>query len=154
MNQMMSQSCIPGIIPTWSNYFILFMLMAIPVAYGSSQARFWIRAAAAILLQRHSNARSEPHWQTDTHHSSWQCQILNPLSKARGQTTCVLMNTSQVHYQWATIGTPYLELVVWYFYHAEFFSLLIDCLEFCTYFLQGYMTIIFFRYDASICLGK
>ena len=29
--------------------------------------------------------------------SSWQCQILNPLSKARDQT-CILMDTSQIHF--------------------------------------------------------
>ena len=27
----------------------------------------------------------------DLHHSSWQCQILHPLNKARDQT-CILMN--------------------------------------------------------------
>ena len=31
----------------------------------------------------------------DLHHSSWQCQILNPLSEARDPTR-ILMNTSQV----------------------------------------------------------
>ena len=31
------------------------------------------------------------------YHSSWQLQILNPLSKARDQT-CILMDTSQVCY--------------------------------------------------------
>ena len=41
----------------------------------------------------------------DLHHSSWQHQILNPLSKARDQT-CIFMNTSQVRYCWATTGTP------------------------------------------------
>ena len=29
------------------------------------------------------------------HHSSWQCQILNPLGEARDQT-CILMDSSQV----------------------------------------------------------
>ena len=32
----------------------------------------------------------------DLHHKSWQCRILNPLSKARDQT-CVLMDASQIH---------------------------------------------------------
>jgi len=31
----------------------------------------------------------------DLHHSSWQCQILNPLSEARDQTS-ILMDTSRV----------------------------------------------------------
>ena len=39
--------------------------MAIPAAYGSSQARGPIRAAAASLRHNHTNARSEPHlWPT------------------------------------------------------------------------------------------
>ena len=32
------------------------------------------------------------------HHSSHQCQILNPLSEAR-DGTCILMDSSQVHYR-------------------------------------------------------
>ena len=39
------------------------------------------------------------------YHSSWQCWIFNPLSEARGWTW-ILIGTSQVHYCWATIGTP------------------------------------------------
>ena len=38
-------------------------------------------------------------------HSLQQCQILNPLSRA-GDWTCILMDTSQVHCGWATVGTP------------------------------------------------
>ena len=33
----------------------------------------------------------------DLHHSSWQCQILKPLSKARDRT-CILMDTSWIHF--------------------------------------------------------
>ena len=42
----------------------------------------------------------------DPHHSSWQHQILNLLSKARDQT-CIFMDTSLVHYHWATTETPF-----------------------------------------------
>ena len=45
--------------------FIFFVVVAIswgaPAAYGSSQARGQIRAAASGLHHSHSNARSEPH---------------------------------------------------------------------------------------------
>ena len=37
------------------------LFRAIPVAYGSTQARSRIRATAASLLRSHSNAKSEPH---------------------------------------------------------------------------------------------
>ena len=40
------------------------------------------------------------------HHGSRQHQILNPLSEA-GDCTCILMDTSQVRYWWAMMGTPW-----------------------------------------------
>ena len=58
---------------------IFFLFIAAPVAYGSSQARGRIRAAAASL--RHSQAILDPSLICDQHHSLQQCQILNPLSK-------------------------------------------------------------------------
>ena len=39
------------------------------------------------------------------HHSSQQCRILYPLSNIRDRT-CVLMDTSQIHFCLATTGTP------------------------------------------------
>ena len=41
----------------------------------------------------------------DLRNSSRQCQILNPLSEARGRT-CILMDTSQICFYWAMTGTP------------------------------------------------
>ena len=46
----------------------------------------------------------------DLHHSSRQRQILNPLNETRDWTH-VLMDTSQVRYPWATVGTQ--ECSVW-----------------------------------------
>ena len=57
--------------------FFVFLFMAAPVAYGSSQARGWISCSC----------RPVPKPQ--------QRQIFNPLSKARDQT-CVLQDTSQI----------------------------------------------------------
>ena len=45
-------------------YFVFLSFRAAPDAYGGSQARGRIRAAAAGLCQRHSNARSEPRLQS------------------------------------------------------------------------------------------
>ena len=42
----------------------------------------------------------------DLHSSSGQCRIFNPLSEEARDQTCVLMDTSQVCYSWATTGTP------------------------------------------------
>ena len=74
-------------------FFFFFSLRATPTAYGSSQTRGQIRALAASLWCSHSNVGSETC--LFLHHSSWPCQILSLLSKARDRT-CVLMDTSQV----------------------------------------------------------
>ena len=56
-------------------------------------------------------------------HSSWQCQILNPLSEAKDQTR-VLMDTSRICYHSAMMGTSrntYLEAavhLVWFVFHS------------------------------------
>ena len=57
------------------------------MAYGCSQARGLIGAIAAGL-----------------HYSSWQCQILDPLSEARDWTH-IFLDTSQCHYHWGMMGT-------------------------------------------------
>ena len=48
----------------------------------------------------------DPSHVCDLHHSSQQCQILNLLSKVRDQT-CILMDTSRVHYCWTITETPW-----------------------------------------------
>ena len=55
----------------------------------------------------------DPNCVCDLYHSSWQHLILNPLSEARDQTQ-ILMATRQVHYHWATVGTPsHAILLLW-----------------------------------------
>ena len=41
----------------------------------------------------------------DLHHSSWQCQILNPLIEARDGTH-ILKDASWIYFHCATTGTP------------------------------------------------
>ena len=38
-----------------------------------------------------------------------QCQLLNPLSEARDRT-CILMDTNQIRFHCATMGTPKKEI--------------------------------------------
>ena len=52
-----------------------------------------------------ATATWDPRHVCDLHHSSWQCRVLNPLSRARDWTR-ILMNASQICFRWATIGTP------------------------------------------------
>ena len=74
-------------------FFFFFHFRSTPVAYGSSQARGQIKAAAANLPHSHHNARSKPHLWPKC--SSRQCWILNPLSEARDQT-CILTDINWV----------------------------------------------------------
>ena len=73
-----------------ADFFFLFR--GTTVAYGSSQARNQIEAAAAGLC--HSSATSDLSHICNLHCSLWQHQILNPLSEARHQTH-ILMDTSR-----------------------------------------------------------
>ena len=66
-----------------SSVFLPFSWTA-PAAYGGSQARGPIGAAAAGLHQSHNNLGSSR--VCNLYQSSRQCQILNPPSKARDQT--------------------------------------------------------------------
>ena len=66
-----------GLFPLLSFVFFRASLKA----YGGSQASSRIRATAASLHHSHSSA--DPSSICDPYHSSRQCPILNPLSKAR-----------------------------------------------------------------------
>ena len=75
-------------------FFCLFAFsMAESVAHGLSQARGLMGAVATGLQQSHSNTG----WSRicNLHHSSLQCQILNPLREARDRTRN-LMVPSQI----------------------------------------------------------
>ena len=65
-------------------YFFFFLFKATPLAYGSSQARSQIRAAAACLRHSYSNARSQPCVQ-HTPQLTGNAGSFNPLSEARGR---------------------------------------------------------------------
>ena len=61
-----------------------------------------------------ATATRDPSHICDLHHSSQQCQILSPQSEAR-DWTCILMDTSRVHY-WVTMGIPIVpSLNYWFF---------------------------------------
>ena len=72
-------------------FFCLFR--AAPTAYGGSQ----LRVKLEPQLPAYTTATATPEWSLvcDLHHSSRQCRIFNPLSKAMDQTL-VLVNNSGV----------------------------------------------------------
>ena len=88
-------------------YFIL-LFRASPVAYGCSQARGQIRAAAADCCHSHSNTGCEDH--LCLHHSSQQYQNLNPRVEPGIQPT---FSQTLVRFviHWATTGTPKIVLI-------------------------------------------
>ena len=81
--------------------FIHSLFRATPTAYGNSQARGWIEAVVKSKLQllgyATATAMSDLSHICDLHHSLWQHQILNPVSRAKDQIR-ILMDTSLVHY--------------------------------------------------------
>ena len=84
-------------------FFSFCLFKAAPMAYGGTQARGRIGAVAAGLCHSHSNR--DLSCVCDLHHSSWQHQILNWLSKARDRA-CVLVDASQIRFRCAMMGTP------------------------------------------------
>ena len=69
--------------------------------------RLGVQSELQLLVYTTATATWDPSHACDLHHSSQLCKILNPLSKARDWTQ-VLMDSSQVPYCWATMGTPLL----------------------------------------------
>ena len=58
-----------------------------------------------------ATATPDPSHVCNLHHSSWQRQILNPLSEARDQT-CILTDLSQIHFCCAAKGTPVNHILI------------------------------------------
>ena len=72
------------------------------MAYGGSQPRSLIETTVTGYTT--ATATQDLSCIFSLHHSSWQCWILNPLSKARDQT-CKLMVPSQTCFPCAMMGT-------------------------------------------------
>ena len=98
-------------------FFFFGIFRALSIAYGGSQARGQIGTVATGLHRSHSNARSElPLWPTPQLTAT---PDLNPLSKAKDQIY-VLMDSSQIHFCWATRETPHLDLLIKYFNRSNY----------------------------------
>ena len=70
------------------SFFLFFLFMAAPVAYGNSWARGQMGATAEATATATLHLRGI----YDLYYSLQQRQILNPLSEARDQT-CILTET-------------------------------------------------------------
>ena len=78
-----------------------------------------VKSELQLLAYIIATATPDPSCICNLHHSSQQCQILNPLNEAR-VGTCVLMDSSPVHYYWATMGSPFFSFLKGYFVFIEF----------------------------------
>ena len=88
---------------------LFFFFRATPMAYGGS--RLGVESELQLPAYTTATAMGDPSHVFDLYHSLWQCQILNPLSEARNQT-CILLDTSQICFHWAMMGTPCLSLIL------------------------------------------
>ena len=66
-------------------FFILFYFIAFlgPHLRRMEVPRVGIESEVQLLAYTTASAMQDPSCICDLHHSSWQCQILNPLSEAR-----------------------------------------------------------------------
>ena len=87
---------------------IIFVLGGHTLAYGGSQARGRIGVTAASLYP--ATATPDPSHVFDLQHSSWQHQIINPLSKARDQTHNLKV-PRWIRFCCATMGTPCTDII-------------------------------------------
>ena len=82
----------PSFLPPSLPPFLSLLFRSAFAAYGNSKARGQITPVAAGLHHSHSSSGSD--CICNLHRSSWQRQILNPLSESRDRTS-ILMDTSQ-----------------------------------------------------------
>ena len=86
-------------------YFLFFVFLG-PHPWHMDVPKLYLLACATATATPH------PSHVFNLHHHSWQQRLLNPLSKARDRT-CILMDTSQIHFRWATMGTPLFLFLMW-----------------------------------------
>ena len=88
-------------------FFFFCLFKAASGAYGSSQARD--ERELQLLAYTIAPAMQDMSQIYNLHHNSLQHGILNPPIEARSQT-CILMDTNQIHYHQAIVGTPFFLL--------------------------------------------
>ena len=73
--------------------------------------RLGVKSKLQLATYTTATVMPDPNCICDLYHSSQQHQILNPLSRDR-DWTCILMDTSQIRYPWATMGTPVIRFSI------------------------------------------
>ena len=104
-------------------YFFSVFVFSGPHLWHIEVPRLGVQSQLQLPACATATATRDPGLICDPHHGSWQCRILNPLSKARDRTS-VLTDASRVHYRWATTGTPWL--FIFEFCRISFWQMGID----------------------------
>ena len=84
-------------------YFLFFCFLGLHLQH-MEVPRLGVRLELQLPVYTTATATPDLNGICDLHHSSHQCQNLNPVSEARDQI-CILMDTSLARYCWATTGT-------------------------------------------------
>ena len=87
-------------------FFFFFFFFLWPYQWPMEAPRLGVKSELQQPALATATAIPDASLLCKLHHSSRQLQILNPPSKAR-DWTYILIDTSWVHYSWATMGTPF-----------------------------------------------
>ena len=87
------------------SYFFFFCFLGLH-PWHMEIPRLGVESELQLPVCTTATAISDPSRICDLHHSAQQCQILNPLSKARVRTR-VLTDTSWVRFRCASAGSPF-----------------------------------------------
>ena len=85
-------------------FFFLFCFLRLKVQH-MEVPRLGVESELQLSAYATATATLDLSHICDLHHSSWQCQVFDPLSKARDQT-CNLMDACRIRFHWATVRTP------------------------------------------------
>ena len=87
------------------DFFFFFFWFFGPYPLHMEVPRLAVKLELQLQAYTTGTATWDPSCVCGLHHSSWQHWIPDPLSKARDQTR-ILLDTSQIHFHCATMGTP------------------------------------------------
>ena len=76
-------------------FFLVFLSFLGLFSWHMKVSRIGVKSALSPPTYTRATAMQDLSHVCNLHHSSWQCQILNPLRKVRDQT-CLLIDTSQI----------------------------------------------------------
>ena len=82
---------------TFYLFIYLFSLFLGPHLRYMEVPRLGVESQLQVSTHTTATAMPDPNHVCHRHHSSWRCQILNPLSEARNRTR-FLTDTSRIHY--------------------------------------------------------